>query len=282
MGLKNFKAEHLNANKEDFEGNNGLGRYVFLPGSFGRAKQIAESCFLELRIKEHHRGHFLYLGKLKEKDKLIDVASVASGMGAPSVEIILNELINLGAKRFLRVGTAGLLQPQFMNQGDFVIATGAVRDEGATRNYMPLEYPAIASVDIVHAAQKAAKKLDYQNKTHIGVIHSKDTLYAREFCEGPDAKSNHNYMGLLKKAGILASEMEASMLFVLSSLFEHKFYKKRKSAEQYRKIQAGAICVVLGEGADFAEKALLENMIKEVVQFSKQTIIELEKFETLI
>ena len=279
--LRKFKPNHINATTEDFEGNYGLGRYVFFPGSLGIAKKIAESCFLELRVKEHHRGHSLYLGTLNnEEDEKIDVAAVASGMGTPSVEIFLNELIYLKAKRFLRVGTSGLLQSQFMNAGDFVVATGAVRDEGATRNYVPLEYPAIASIDIINAAQKASKKLGYEDKTHIGLLHSKDTLYAREFCKGPDEENNRNYMTLLKKAGVLASEMEASMLFILASLFNYKFNQKSlKEKSEYDKIKTGVLCVVLGEGDDFGTEKSINKMTTEMIQLAKTTFCELAKFE---
>jgi uridine phosphorylase len=281
MIQNNFKPEHINATAKELEGNNGLGRYVFFPGSFGRAKLIAESCFLDLRANVHHRGHTLYMGRLNNiEGQNIDVAAVASGMGTPSVEIILNELINLGTKRFLRVGTSGLLQPQFMKPGDFVIATGAVRDENATRNYIPSEYPAIASMDMIIAAQKASEKQGFKSKTYSGLIHSKDTLFAREFLEGPNSQANRKYMGLLRRSGVLASDMEASMLFVLSSLFEHKFNQRKFPHNECNKIKSGAVCVVLGEGTDFGSEQSLERMTTELIQFAKYTIIELARLES--
>ena len=126
-----FTPEHMTASEKDFEGNNGIGRYVLLPGSDGRAEKIAQN-FSDVTVTRHSRRHNVYKGTLEHLGKSIDVAAVSSGMGTPSLDIIVNELGQLGVKRFLRVGTAGLLQPDYMNAGDFVIGTGAVRDDGAT------------------------------------------------------------------------------------------------------------------------------------------------------
>src|SRR3990167_7100847 len=91
MHKKLFKPHHLNASIDDLAGNDGIGMYIFLPGSEGRAKEIAQH-FNHLSVKEHHRGHNLYVGYLLHENKKIEVAAVASGMGCPSMEIILHEL----------------------------------------------------------------------------------------------------------------------------------------------------------------------------------------------
>lgn len=85
-----FKPVHMNATPDDLAGNNGIGRYLFLPGSDGRAKEVAQH-FSNLSVKVHPRGHHLYLGTLLFAGKTIDVASIATGMGCPSTEIILHE-----------------------------------------------------------------------------------------------------------------------------------------------------------------------------------------------
>lgn len=279
--FSSFKPEHINANHEDFMGNKGRGRYILFPGSDGRAKQIAEQTFNNLSVKESPRRHNLYLGTIGEGSQKIDVASISSGMGTPSLDIIFNELVRLGAKRFLRIGTAGLMQPQFMKGGDFAVATGAVRDEGATRNYVPPEYPAIASIDMVIAAQIAAKKLGCENKTHFGLMHSKDSLYAREFEEGPMVKKNKEYMDILRNAGVVASEMEASMLFVLAALFNHKLNPKGVKSDVDR-IKAGAICLILGEKDDFGDAETIKRNTIELTKLSSQMLIELAKIDGVI
>ena len=277
MTNPNFKPEHMNANHEDFMGNDGIGRYVFIPGSDGRAKKIAD-LFTDVKVKEHGRCHNLYTGTLVYEGQKVDVAAISSGMGTPSLDIIMNELLRLGVKRFIRVGTSGLLQP-YMKPGDFVIGTGAVRDDGATKCYVPAEYPAIASFDMVLAAQKAAKKLGFENRTHTGLLHSKDSLYGREFAqEGPMLKQNREYMQILRDAGVLASEMEASMLFTLAAIYEHQLRTHGLSDKESR-IKAGAVCVVLGEGSDFGTQEALNRITDEVVQIALHTVLELAKTE---
>jgi len=278
--IADFKPEHMNVTHEDLCGNNGIGRYIFFPGSDGRAKKIAEAHFKDLKVKAHPRAHNLYTGYLESDGIKIDVASISSGMGTPSLDIIFNELVRLGAKRFLRVGTSGLLQPEFMKSGDLVIGTAAVRDEGATNRYLPPEYPAVGSIDFVLAAEAAAKKIDMHDRTHTGVIHSKDSLYAREFEGGPQVKQNKEYMNILREAGAVASEMEASMLYVLANLFDHKMQLKYKDRHdpQYC-IKAGVVCVVLGEGTDYGDEQTLKKMSEDVTNLSIHTIIEIAKTE---
>jgi uridine phosphorylase len=271
-----FQPIHINATEEDFHGNKKAGRYIFFPGSNGRAKEIAEH-FSDLKVKEHSRGHNLYLGTIKKGGRKIDVASISSGMGTPSLDIICNELLKLGAKRILRVGTSGSLQPDRMKVGDFVVATASVRDEGASRCYAPLEYPAVASLDMVYASKLAAKHLKMESKVHTGIIHSKDSLYAREFGEGPLAKTNKAYMEVLEGAGVLASEMEASMLFTLVNLADNKLRKKGKGSAF--RAMAGTICSLVSVGPAWATKEDMKKMTAEMTQFSIQTYIELSKME---
>lgn len=279
--FESFKPEHINATREDFLGNNGIGRYVFFPGSDGRAKEIAEQNFENLKVKEHPRRHNLYMGTITEGKQKIDVAAIASGMGTPSLDIIFNELIRLGVKRFLRIGTAGLLQPKFMKLGDFVVATGAVRDEGASHDYVPAEYPAIASFDVLRAAKIAAKKLDFESKTHFGLIHSKDSLYAREFENGPMTKQNKEYMDIMQNAGILASEMETSLLFVLTNFFNHKLNPDGIRSE-LNCIKSGSICFMISDRDDFDTPEATKIHTEKLTQLCKHTLIELARIEGVV
>jgi len=137
-------------------------------------------------------------------------------MGCPSLGIVLTELSELGARRFLRVGSAGTLQPR-VSVGDLVVATAAVRDEGASDAYVPREIPAVAHSDWIVALATAARKLGEVERTYLGLVHTKDSLYGREFPMGPLAEENRRYMDLLQGIGVLASEMESSHLFLLST-----------------------------------------------------------------
>lgn len=237
-----FTPHHINATQSDFAGNNGIGRYILLPGSNGRAKEIAQQ-FDDVIVKEHPRGHHLYLGTIKSNSHSIAVATVSSGMGCPSMEIILHELYHLGAKRFLRIGTAGSLQLKNIILGDVINVSGAVRDESTTSDYAPIEFPAIASHDMVDAINKAAEKLNIAKHTHTGIVHCKSSLYAREFGAGPKADVNNAYLDLISRCGALASEMETAALFIQSQLYHHQYTQLGEGVTN--KVLCGAILGIL-------------------------------------
>lgn len=216
MSNNNFIPEHINATSEDFQGNNGLGRFVFLPGSDSRAAQIAEF-FEQKTVKTHPRHHNLYLGKIKADDgSMIEVAALSSGMGPSSIEIIVYELIRLGACRFLRVGTTGSLQPDVIKGGDIIFASSAVRDEQASSDYIYPEFPAVATNDLLNAARTVGQQ-QTQRRLFAGVVHTKSSLYGRQLQQGL-LNDNQEYMNVLKRAHVLASEMEVSVLYILAHL----------------------------------------------------------------
>jgi len=211
---------HISATAEDLAGNQGLGRYVLLPGSNGRARQIAGH-FDQVTVREHSRGHDCHLGQLRlEGGGMVDVAVVATGMGCSSMEIILHELYTLGARRFLRVGTAGSMQPGQVKRGDLVSATASVRDEKTTMDYAPREIPAIASNGMVWMIREAAKKLGLDQKLHEGIVHCKASFYARQFGKGSLAPENQRYKEILADCGVLATEMETAALFIQTSIYQ--------------------------------------------------------------
>lgn len=252
MNDSGFTAHHLNAGPEDLAGNRGLGRYLLLPGSDGRARVIGER-FSQCRVRPSERGHNLYLGTLDHQGMTIEVAAVASGMGTPSLDIIVQELFSLGVTRFLRVGTAGSLQPGRIRVGDLVTATAAVRDEGASRRYAPVEFPAVASAGMAAAVTKAAGELGLSDRLHPGIVHSKDSLFAREFGRGPMAAENRRYMEQLAACGVVASEMESSHLFVLASLFSQELAAAGRSVPGG--VLAGALLGIIGDHGPFASPA---------------------------
>lgn len=264
-----FTPHHMNARPEDLAGNGGLGRYVLLPGSDGRAASMAER-FEGLVVREHPRRHHLYLGSIPGPKGPIEVASIATGMGCPSLDIVVNELLALGARRFIRVGTAGSLQADRVRAGSIVVATASVRDEHTSRVYVPVEVPATASLPMIMAAQRACEALGLAERVHFGTVHCKDSLFAREFGEGPMAAENRAYMELLVQAGTLASEMESSQLFVLAALATQRALKAGKGP-----ILAGAILGVVGDDSPFADAEAEKRGVEGAVDLAFETIRQL-------
>jgi uridine phosphorylase len=274
MRNKPFQPFHLNATAEDFAGNNGIGRYVILPGCDGRAKEVADH-FKNVKSKEHPRGHHLYTGTLTVDRKKIDVATLATGMGCPSVEIILHELFHLGAKRFLRVGTAGSLQP-WVHVGDLINAQASVRDEDTTSHYAPIEIPAIASLELTSSILLTAEKIGLSEHLHTGIVHCKSSLYAREFGEGPRAIENKAYLEILKQNGVLASEMETAALFIQSQIYNHQLMEQGLSTQH--KVLAGAILGIISakNGFNYEDNAhiAMKNAILLAIESVKTLAIQ--------
>lgn len=262
-----FTPLHISATTNDFLGNGGHGRYLMLPGSDSRARKISEMFDSSPTIRHSSRGHNLYLGTITRNNITIDVGAISTGMGTPSADIILNELIKLGASKLLRVGTCGLLQPKFMKAGDLAIATASVRDENATTRYVPIEYPAVASHLMISSNIKAAKKI-MENNFHVGVFHTKDSLYAREFKQGPMQIENSRYMQIIKDSGAIASEMESSIFFVLTNYYKNLLQKN---------IISGALCTVLGEDDDFGTPEQINKAIEKMLEVAVESYFNLHQ-----
>jgi uridine phosphorylase len=264
-----FHPEHINATKNDLEGNEGIGRYVFLPSSDGRAKEIAEN-FDNLVVKSHAHGHNLYLGTLQTGTGEIAVASISTGMGCPSTEIIVHELFNLGAKRFLRVGTAGSLQKTLVKVGDIVNAQAAVRDENTTTHYAPLEFPTIASLEFASSIMIAAERMGFSELLHTGVVHCKSSLYAREFGAGPRAEENKAYIDLLTDTGVLATEMESAALFIQAQIYNHQL--QLKGVQPKHRVLAGTILSIIAtvDGYESSDKVI--KSLKNGIELALETV----------
>ncbi|MGQ3891371.1 phosphorylase family protein [Legionella sp. CNM-4043-24] len=263
------QAHHINALPEDMQGNGSIGRYWFLTGSDERARLISER-FQQVRVNKHPRQHNIYLGTLPGPDgELIDVASVSLGMGGPSADIIINELLLLGARRLLRVGTAASLQAPRIKTGDLVIASAAVRDDKASWDYIYREYPAVASLDYLGAIQQS---LQEKKSAHIGIVHSKSSLFAREF-DYSLVDEHHQYMRSMTAAGVLATEMECAQLFILASLASARNPEKG--------VSAGAVLAIIGDNlTPFSEdKSLIENTINNAIELSLASTLRLAKTE---
>ena len=188
-----------------------VGRYVILPGDPGRVELIAR--FLENpREVAYNREYCTWTGTLDGTP----VSVCSTGIGGPSAAIAVEELIAVGADTFIRVGTAGMIQEDIPREG-VVIATASVRDEGTTRQYIPAEYPAAAHPDLVAALREAAKACGLPAR--VGVVQSKDAFYGEVEPEGIPLEQNLRLRWeAWKRAGVLASEMESSSVFVVSAI----------------------------------------------------------------
>jgi len=187
-----------------------VGRYVLLPGDPGRVPKIA-AYLNNAKQVAHNREYLVYTGSIDD----VPVSVCSTGIGCPSTAIAVEELVRCGADTLIRVGTSGMMQPH-MNPGDLVIATAAIRDEGTSRHYLPLEFPAVADPTIVAAFITACKT--HSIRYHTGVVHSKDSFYGEvEMDRMPMAEQLKSRWKAWVAGGALCSEMEAATLFVVSS-----------------------------------------------------------------
>ena len=212
------KKYHVGLGRED------VGDYVLVPGDPFRTPLIAKHLD-DAREVAFSREYRTFTGKVDG----VPVSAMSSGMGGPSVAIGVEELHELGVHTLLRVGTCGALQPG-IKVGDLVIAIGAVRSEGTPDGYVPKEYPAIASLDVVNALIESAEasRVPY----HVGLMRSVDALYSDLV---PDQMPRPDLRGELEmwsKAGIIGADMETSTLLIVSRL---------------RKMRAGTVCLCVDE-----------------------------------
>lgn len=186
-----------------------VGRYVLLPGDPKRCAKIAKY-FDNPRLVADSREFVTYTGTLNG----VPVSVTSTGIGGPSASIALEELTNCGADTFIRVGTCGGMQEDVCG-GDVVIATGAIRMEGTSREYAPIEYPAVPNFDVTCALVQAAKNLGKPYKT--GVVQCKDAFYGQHSpAKMPVSYELLNKWEAWKRLGVKASEMESAALFVVA------------------------------------------------------------------
>lgn len=197
------KLYHLNCQKGD------VGRYVLLPGDPGRSEAIAKLFDNPVHIGMN-REYNIWTGTLLGEK----VSVCSTGIGGPSAAIAMEELTQIGADTFIRVGTCGGIHLD-VKPGDIVVATGAIRFEHTSMEYAPMEYPAVANFDVTAAIKSASEELGYC--THTGIVQCKDSFYGQHSPEKSPV-----YYELLqkweswKRLGVKASEMESSALFVIA------------------------------------------------------------------
>lgn len=187
-----------------------VGKYVILPGDPKRCKKIAAH-FDNAKEIADSREFVTYTGTLLGAP----VSVTSTGIGGPSASIAIDELSKCGADTFIRVGTCGGMQEDVIG-GDIVIANGAIRMEGTSREFAPIEYPAVPDFDVTNALVAGAKKLG--NRYHVGVVECKDSFFGQHEPEiMPVSYELQNKWEAWLRMGCLASEMESAALFIAGS-----------------------------------------------------------------
>mgnify|MGYP002245343708 CR=1 FL=1 len=145
----------------------------------------------------------------------VKVSVTSTGIGGPSASIAMEELIQCGADTFIRVGTCGGMALD-VEGGDIVVATGAIRAEGTSKEYAPIEFPAVADLTVTNALVQAAKNLG--KKWHAGVVQCKDSFYGQHDPEQmPVGDELLKKWDAWMKLGCKASEMESAARFIVAS-----------------------------------------------------------------
>lgn len=187
-----------------------VGRYCLLPGDPGRCEAIAALFDSPVHIGQN-REYNIYTGTLLGEK----VSVCSTGIGGPSASIAMEELHNIGADTFIRVGTCGGIDLE-VQSGDIVVATGAVRFEHTSLEYAPIEYPAVADFDIALALRSAAQAMG--KRVHTGVVQCKDAFYGQHSPERmPVSYELLQKWEAWKRLGVKASEMESAALFVVAN-----------------------------------------------------------------
>ncbi|ASJ02529.1 uridine phosphorylase [Thermococcus profundus] len=201
-----------------------VSRYVLLPGDPERVPKIS-SLWDEAREIAFHREYRTHTGKYKG----VPISVTSTGIGGPSAAIAVEELAAIGADTFIRVGSTGAIQPG-MEIGDLIIAKAAVRLEGTSKQYVRVEYPAVADLEVTLALIEAAESLGV--RYHLGITASTDSFYlgqGRPGLNGYFPSFARNIMDDLRQANVTNFEMEAATLYTLASIYG---------------LRAGCICAV--------------------------------------
>lgn len=227
-----------------------VGRYVLLPGDPARTDKIAQY-FDNPELVAFNREYKTWTGTLDG----VKVSVMSTGMGGPSTAIGLEELVKIGADTFIRVGTCGGMQLDVL-AGDIVIANGAIRKEGTTVEYVPIEYPAVADYNITTALVKASEKLGL--KHHVGTVECKDSFYGQhDPASKPVGPMLEYKWNAWIKAGALASEMESAALFIVAG---------------YLKARSGTVLYCVNNQERI--KANLENIVQHDTDSAIRVAIE--------
>ncbi len=245
--MEHGKEYHIGLGKGD------VGRYVLLPGDPGRTELIAQY-FDQAKEMAFNREYRTFTGKVDG----IKISTTSTGIGCPSTAICIEELAKIGADTFIRVGTAGSLQRR-VGLGDVVISTAAVREEGTTRQYVPLSYPAVANLEVTHALIEASGQLGF--RFHPGIVHCKDAFYTEGNKDLPLSRHNEEQWEAWYRSNVLATSMESAALFVISSI---------------KGLRAGEVLAIIGLTYD--DKPIEKKVgVEEAIQIAIEAVKILER-----
>ncbi len=197
---------------------------VLLPGNPDRIETIT-GLWDEAEPVASHREYRTSTGRYEG----CDISATSTGIGGPSAAIAVEELARVGASTLIRVGSCGAIQPE-IELGDLVITSGAVRQEGTSKEYIRAEYPAVADHEVIAALVAAAERLGYDY--HVGLTMSADSFYTgqgRPGFEGYEAPGSDSLLDELRNANVANIEMEASTILTLAGIYG---------------LRAGAVCAV--------------------------------------
>lgn len=230
------KQYHTGVGPED------IGKYVILPGDPKRCAKIA-AYFENPVLVADSREFTTYTGTIDG----VKVSVTSTGIGGPSAAIAIEELSKCGAHTFIRVGTCGGMQESILG-GDLIIANGAVRMEGTSREYAPIEYPAVPDFAVTKALEMAAESKHFQH--HIGVVQCKDSFFGQHEPElMPVSHELSDKWEAWIRMGCLASEMESAALFI---------------AGNFLRVRVGA-CFLVVANQERAKKGLSNKQVHDTL-----------------
>ena len=227
-----------------------VGRYVILPGDPKRCIKIAKY-FDDPQLIADSREYVTYTGTLLGEK----VSVTSTGIGGPSASIAMEELVQCGADTFIRVGTCGGMDLDVQG-GDLVIATGAIRMEGTSKEYAPIEFPAVANLDVINALVESAKET--KARAHTGIVECTDSFYGQHTPSiKPVSYELENKWEAWLRLGTLASEMESAALFTVAS---------------FLRVRCGSVFLVVANQE--RAKAGLENPLVHDTDLAVRTAVE--------
>ena len=249
-----MKLYHLGFNRSDLGTN--PPRIALLSGEPERSQHIARTYLQNVKLLSQYRGLNSYLGSLPNGTPIL---AATSGMGAPSLSIIVNELVQVGIKQLIRIGTCGSIQPYIL-VGDLVISQASLCRHGAALDIAPVEYPAVADPFLTVALVETARKLNISH--HLGITASVDTFYEGQ--ERTESSANTHLQPWLRgitdsyrQLNILNYEMEVGTLFKMAGVYGFR---------------AACICAVVAQRTTAETVAIVDK--DAAVQKAIQVVIE--------
>lgn len=251
---------HIGFSREDLGEN--PPRIALISGDPERSRYIAQTYLSQVKLLSEHRGLNSYLGYLANGKPLL---ISTSGMGAPSMSIVVNELVQVGINKIVRIGTCGSIQPH-VKVGSVVISQGSLCRQGAANDIAPPEYPAVADPFLTVALVSTAQKLDHNY--HLGITASVDTFYEGQ--ERTESSANQHLQLWLRgiteqyrHLNILNYEMESGTLLKMAGVYG---------------FAAACICAVVAQRTE-GEKVVVEQKqlaIEKAIAIAVDTVSEIE------